>query len=123
MLDLFASERCLSYRLAEYFGDHQAPQRCGHCSVCHGQVAHLPEPPRLAPLEAQSFEQLCGGFISKHQEYKGVGPTTECLTRYLCGISVPLFTKLKARGIPGFAQLEDYPYAAVRDWVSENHNL
>lgn len=123
MLDLFASEQCLSYRLAEYFGDHQAPQRCGHCSVCHGQVARLPEPPRLAPLEAQSFEQLCGGFISKHQEYKGVGPTTECLTRYLCGISVPLFTKLKARGIPGFAQLEDYPYAAVRDWVSENHNL
>ena len=120
MLDLFASDQCLSYRLADYFGDHQAPQRCGHCSVCHGQVAHLPEPPRLAPLEAQSFEQLCGEFIRKHEDYKDHTPSAECLTRFLCGISVPLFTKLKARGIPGFAQLEDYPYAAVRDWVRLN---
>jgi ATP-dependent DNA helicase RecQ len=122
MLDLFASEQCLSSRLADYFGDHKAPQRCGHCSVCAGQVAHLPEPPTLAPLEKQSFEQLCGGFIHKHQEYRDHAPSAECLTRFLCGISVPLFTKLKARGIPGFAQLEDYPYAAVRDWVRLNSN-
>lgn len=122
MLDLFASEQCLSSRLADYFGDHKAPQRCGHCSVCAGQVAHLPEPPVLAPLEKQSFEQLCGGFIHKHQEYRDHAPSAECLTRFLCGISVPLFTKLKARGIPGFAQLEDYPYAAVRDWVRLNSN-
>ncbi|RBL66515.1 recombinase RecQ, partial [Pseudomonas sp. MWU13-2625] len=33
MLDLFATEQCLGYRLAAYFGDRQAPQRCGHCSV------------------------------------------------------------------------------------------
>ncbi len=39
MLELFATERCLGYRLAEYFGDHKAPEQCGHCSVCHGQVA------------------------------------------------------------------------------------
>jgi hypothetical protein len=30
---------------------------------------------------------------------------------------VPLFTKLKARAIPGFAALEDYPYAEVRTWA------
>ena len=29
-------------------------------------------------------------------------------------ISVPVFTKLKARQIPGFASLEAYPYAEVR---------
>lgn len=117
MLDLFASEQCLSARLAQYFGDHHAPQQCGHCSVCSGQIAYLPEPAALAPLQAQSFEQLCGGFIRKHQDYAGADPSAECLTRFLCGISVPLFTRLKARGIPGFAQLEDYPFAAVRQWV------
>ncbi|MCQ2997048.1 RecQ family ATP-dependent DNA helicase [Pseudomonas syringae] len=120
MLELFASEQCLSSRLADYFGDHKAPRRCGHCSVCTGHVARLPEPPALAPLEAQSFEQLCGAFILKHQEYRDHLPSADCVTRFLCGISVPLFTKLKARGIPGFGQLEDYPYAAVRDWVRVN---
>lgn len=40
------------------------------------------------------------------------------MTRFLCGISVPMFTKMKARAIPGFAVLENYPYAAVRDWAA-----
>ncbi len=117
MLALFASETCLSYRLAQYFGDEQAPQKCGHCSVCAGQVAHLPEPPELMPLVDKNFEALCGAFIHRHQEFTGSYPPAERLTRFLCGISVPMFTKMKARAIPGFAALENYPYAAVRDWA------
>jgi ATP-dependent DNA helicase RecQ len=34
VLDFFASDRCLSQRLAAYFGDTQAPLHCGHCAVC-----------------------------------------------------------------------------------------
>ena len=117
MLALFASETCLSYRLAQYFGDEQAPQQCGHCSVCAGQVAHLPEPPALMPLVDKNFEDLCGAFIHRHQEFTGSYPPAERLTRFLCGISVPMFTKMKARAIPGFAALENYPYAAVREWA------
>ncbi|AYC34722.1 RecQ family ATP-dependent DNA helicase [Pseudomonas cavernae] len=114
MLALFASDQCLSQRLACYFGDQHAPQRCGHCSVCHGQVARLPEPPPLPALDQQNLHSLGGAFIQRHRELKGDSPSAECLTRFLCGISLPLFTKLKARGIPGFAALEDYPYAEVR---------
>jgi ATP-dependent DNA helicase RecQ len=122
MLEVFASERCLGYRLAEYFGDHNAPERCGHCSVCHGQVARLPPPPALPALVDKNFAALCGDFIHKHEQHTGVVPTAERLTRFLCGISVPLFTKLKARAIPGFAALEEYPYAEVRSWA-DNHLL
>ncbi|MCU1725634.1 RecQ family ATP-dependent DNA helicase [Pseudomonas sp. 7P_10.2_Bac1] len=120
MLGLFASETCLSYRLAQYFGDDQAPQQCGHCSVCAGQVARLPEPPPLEPLVDKHFDALCGAFIHKHQEYTGSYPPPERLTRFLCGISVPLFTKIKARAIPGFAALENYPYADVREWATQH---
>ncbi len=116
MLELFASEQCLSQRLAAYFGDAQAPQRCGHCAVCHGRVAHLPQPAPLSPLAEQDLHALCGRFIEQHAELKGHAPSAECLTRFLCGISVPLFSKLKARSMPGFAALERYPYAVVRDW-------
>jgi ATP-dependent DNA helicase RecQ len=117
MLGLFASEQCLSQRLAAYFGDANAPQQCGHCSVCRGQVAQLPAPPALPPLVEQDVHGLCDGFVRKHQELKGSEPSAECLTRFLCGISVPLFTKLKARQLGGFSALEDYPYAEVRDWL------
>jgi ATP-dependent DNA helicase RecQ len=34
VLDFFASDTCLSQRLAAYFGDTQAPLHCGHCAVC-----------------------------------------------------------------------------------------
>ncbi|AKF48605.1 RecQ family ATP-dependent DNA helicase [Pseudomonas fragariae (ex Marin et al. 2024)] len=117
MLDVFASDQCLTHRLARYFGDHNAPERCGHCSVCIGEVARLPEPPALEPLANRDFQQLCSEFIHKHQDYTGQRPSADCLTRFLCGISVPLFTRLKARATSGFAVLEDYPYAQVRTWV------
>ncbi|MFP3494573.1 RecQ family ATP-dependent DNA helicase [Pseudomonas sp. SIMBA_059] len=117
MLDLFATEHCLGQRLAEYFGDENAPQRCGHCSVCHGRVAHLPPPPGLPPLVDKNFMELCGDFIHRHHALTGQLPGSERLTRFLGGISVPLFNSLKARGIPGFAALEDYPYAEVREWA------
>ncbi|AZE76104.1 RecQ family ATP-dependent DNA helicase [Pseudomonas synxantha] len=123
MLDLFATEHCLGQRLAQYFGDENAPQRCGHCSVCHGHVAYLPSPPSLPPLVDKSFMGLCGDFIHRHHEHTGELPGAERLTRFLGGISVPLFTKLKARGIPGFAALEDYPYAEVRDWAHAQLDL
>ncbi|WP_434593436.1 RecQ family ATP-dependent DNA helicase [Pseudomonas sp. R4-76] len=120
MLAMFASERCLGYRLAEYFGDHNAPQQCGHCSVCHGQVARLPPAPELPALVNENFAQLCSEFIHKHEQHTGAMPSAERLTRFLCGISVPLFTKLKARSIPGYAALEEYPFAEVRSWAADH---
>lgn len=114
MLALFESRECLSQRLAAYFGDRQAPQRCGHCSVCNGQVAKLPEPPALASLEQIDLDARCAEFVERYRQLKGGAPSRECLTRFLCGISVPVFTKLKARQLSGFASLEAYPYAEVR---------
>ncbi|WP_434573043.1 RecQ family ATP-dependent DNA helicase [Pseudomonas sp. Z3-6] len=117
MLELFATDRCLGHRLAEYFGDGNAPRQCGHCSVCHGHVARLPEPPVLPALVDKDFEALCGDFIHTHEQHSGSVPSAERLTRFLCGISVPLFTRLKARKIHGYAALETYPYAEVRQWA------
>ncbi|WP_460085289.1 RecQ family ATP-dependent DNA helicase [Pseudomonas sp. H2_G03] len=122
MLELFATQHCLGQRLARYFGDENAPQRCGHCSVCRGHVAHLPAPPSLPPLVDKNFMGLCGDFIHRHHAHTGQLPGAERLTRFLSGISVPLFTRLKARGISGFAALEDYPYAEVREWTEAHLN-
>ncbi|WP_457788623.1 RecQ family ATP-dependent DNA helicase [Pseudomonas sp. PL-6] len=118
MLALFESNECLSRRLALYFGDEQAPERCGHCSVCQGRVAVLPQVPELPPLSGRDAQALCAAFVEKYLQHAGHEPGHECLTRFLCGVTTPLFTKLKARQLAGFAALEDYPYAEVRDWLT-----
>jgi len=122
MLDFFASAQCLSHRLAGYFGDYQAPLHCGHCSVCRGQVAQLPAPAALAPLTGQNFAALCGGLLDQHQGKLRRPASTHTLTRFLCGIGAPVLTKIKARSLPGFAALERYPYAEVRQWVQHRVN-
>ncbi|WP_315286927.1 ATP-dependent DNA helicase RecQ [Pseudomonas oleovorans] len=118
MLGLFESRECLSRRLALYFGDEHAPERCGHCSVCQGRVASLPQPPELPSLNGRDAQALCAAFIEKHLQHAGCRPSQGCLTRFLCGVTTPLFTKLKARQLAGFAALEEYPYAEVRDWLT-----
>lgn len=119
MLALFASDTCLSARLARYFGDQAAPAACGHCSVCADRVAVLPPPAPLAPLAGQDLEGRCQAFIERYHEAKGRAPSVDCLTRLLCGIATPVFTRLKARSLPAFGALEAYPYAEVRQQLAD----
>ncbi|MFQ3787223.1 ATP-dependent DNA helicase RecQ [Halomonas sp. A29] len=116
MLALFESEACLSRRLAEWFGDDRAPQHCGHCSACHGQVARLPDPEPLESLTAETIERLAGELV---QQLANSGEThsvtPDLLARFLCGLTGPLLTRMKARRLNGFGALEAYRYAEVRD--------
>jgi len=119
MLELFESERCLSRRLAEWFGDDRAPVRCGHCSACRGQPARLPQGPERAPLEGRSPGELLGELETRlAQQGEGHPATPDLLARFLCGITTPLFTRLKARQLSGFGALEGTPYAEVREWLA-----
>ncbi|MBZ9537427.1 RecQ family ATP-dependent DNA helicase [Modicisalibacter tunisiensis] len=119
MLAFFESETCLSRRLAEHFGDDRAPHRCGHCSVCAGRVARLPEPPAPQPLAERNFPELAGELIERAAD-EGDPAGRELVTRFLCGLTTPRLTRLKARRLPGFAALEGYPYGEVRGWVARH---
>ncbi|WP_163557385.1 ATP-dependent DNA helicase RecQ [Halomonas sp. NO4] len=115
MLALFEADSCLSRRLAEWFGDDRTPERCGHCSACRGQVAKLPAAAPGEPLECHDLAALCEPFRQRLVEHGDAHPATpDRLARFLCGLTSPLLTRLKARQLPGFAALEAYPYAAVR---------
>ncbi|MGR5066946.1 RecQ family ATP-dependent DNA helicase [Vibrio alfacsensis] len=100
MLNLFQSSDCLSHQLAHYFADHNAPTRCGHCSVCRGEVATFPrtqhEKPETRHLKAwvNEFVQLSPSAISN-----------EAVARFLCGISTPIITQLKASKLRGYGAL------------------
>ncbi len=108
MLNLFQSSDCLSYQLAHYFADHNAPTQCGHCSVCRGQVASFPQPqqeqPELAHLSAwvDEFVQLSPTAISN-----------AAVTRFLCGISTPIITQLKASKLRGYGSMANVSFEQV----------
>ncbi|MWJ27879.1 RecQ family ATP-dependent DNA helicase [Halomonas sp. ZH2S] len=120
MLALFESDSCLSRRLAEWFGDDRAPMHCGHCSACRGRPAHLPAEAPSAALEAQQLTALLSEFrIQLEQRGDSHPATPDLLARFLCGITTPLFTRMKARQLPGFAALEGHSYADVRRQLAQ----
>ncbi|KAB0304385.1 RecQ family ATP-dependent DNA helicase [Vibrio fortis] len=105
MLDFFESSSCLSSKLANYFGDINAPQECGHCSACRGNVAKLPNVP-LEAIDEGDFKAWVNEFISSSPQWV----TDEAITRFLSGIATPLSTKLKASKMSGYGKLEQHPF-------------
>ncbi|MFT6926165.1 MAG: ATP-dependent DNA helicase RecQ [Psychromonas sp.] len=116
LLDFFASEQCLNLQLAQYFSDNNLQQPCGHCSVCAGYPAIMPATPLLTPLKEYQFEPLSADIRSK----LGAHTTPVLLARFFCGLTTPIFTRLKVRSVNGFALLEKYRFAEVKAWI-EGH--
>jgi ATP-dependent DNA helicase RecQ len=116
LVALFTSSQCLSRQLAHYFADEQMTQDCGVCSPCRGTAAVFPPVLYLKPLNEYDFNQVCSDAIAK----LGAAYTPVLLARFLCGLTTPMFTKLKMRSCPGFAQFEQYRFADVKQWVTVN---
>ncbi|MDR5866984.1 RecQ family ATP-dependent DNA helicase [Halomonas koreensis] len=118
MLDLFEAEGCLTRRLADWFGDAEAPARCGHCSGCRGELARLPAPPPMAPLADHDAGALTAPLRQRlHAAGEGEAATPTLLARFLCGLASPRLARHQARKLDGFAALEAYPFAEVRNWL------
>ncbi len=116
LLAFFASNSCLSLQLAHYFSDFRLQDLCGHCSVCLGKVTQMPAPAELPALSEYNFNQYTSSIIEKLGEQASV----TLISRFLCGLTTPIFTKLRVRKLTGFALLEHYRFAQVKQWVAAN---
>ena len=116
LLNFFTSDQCLTKQMAEYFADYQLQQSCGHCSVCQGVVARLPAAPVLVELTNFNFDEVCLPINEKLGEHS----SAVMIARFLCGLTTPLFTRLKVRQVPGFARFEHYRYSDVLAWVNSH---
>lgn len=114
LIRFFELKSCLSYNLARYFDDHQAPEQCGHCSVCRGQAVTLEysQVPRFADdaVIYQKVDELLTHLASKG--ISNVGIETQC--RFLAGMSVPLFARNKVRQLSGFGLCEQQRYSEIK---------
>ncbi len=113
MLALFQSSKCLSKQLADYFGDTQLTENCGHCSVCQGNYKTWPEAiekSSIAPVELKLMTvKLNDAIIDQFNQPASI----DLCCRYLCGITTPWLTKVRARKLGDFGRYEHYGYAEV----------
>jgi ATP-dependent DNA helicase RecQ len=116
LVRFFELEKCLSGNLSRYFDDQQAPQACGHCSVCRGQIAKLEysqQPNWPADSELQQFLQ---GLSQQLAGKTDISIDIQC--RFLAGISVPVFARNKVRQLPGFGSCEPLRYSDIRQKIN-----
>ena len=113
MVSFFESDRCLSRRLAGYFGERLEKERCGHCSFCKGGKAVLQDTTELKPIASYDYSELTKEF----RDVMGDQCTEANLTKFLCGIYTPVFSKLKIRKLSSFGVLERYPFLVVKGWI------
>ncbi len=117
LVRFFQLDQCLSHNLSRYFDDLNAPEKCGHCSVCRGQVAHLQvtnEVPEIDELAVAEAMQALAKHIEGKVEYR-LREDTYC--RFLTGMTMPLFTRLKIRQVRGYAMCEKSRYPAIKEVV------
>ena len=114
LVRFFELDHCLSNRLSLYFDDHQAPETCGHCSVCRGNIARLNySQTRQMPDDVELVAMLTG--LKKHLS---ATLSRDSYSRFLAGVSVPLFSRNKVKGLQGFALCEQLRYQDIRDKVT-----
>ncbi|MFT7561171.1 MAG: ATP-dependent DNA helicase RecQ [Flavobacteriales bacterium] len=115
LVRFFELETCLSNNLARYFDDQDVPAQCGHCSVCQGTVAKLAysfEGNWPADEAIASYLQSLDSHISLKQG-AAARLSVDSKTRFLTGISVPLFARNRVKGLPGYGCCEKLRYAEV----------
>ncbi len=112
MLGLFQSSDCLSHQLASYFADHNSPAHCGHCSVCRGQRAVFP--PRIYD---QPEPAVASAWIAEFVQLSPSAISNEAIARFLCGISTPLISQLKASKLSGYGALANVSFEQVLQLV------
>lgn len=119
LISFLQSKHCLTYGLARYFGDLQAPPHCGHCSVCDGQaitlaVDQLPPWPSdevLINVLEQLKQQLAG------KTKAALSRVNYC--RFLTGITAPMFARQKVQQLSGFALCEKMPFNQVFEKIAK----
>lgn len=119
MLYLFQSQQCLSQQLAVYFSDQQLSQPCGHCSVCVGNYQSWPKETVFNPIPADELQSAIQTLKQAITEQFSQPASADLMCRYLCGITSPWLTKIRARGLGHFAQYEKYGYTKIYTWLKE----
>ena len=115
LVRFFELTSCFSYNLARYFDDQNAPQQCGHCSVCRGQAVKLNYSEQPQWPSNDYLSQCLAGLNRQLAGKISVSVDLQC--RFLAGISVPVFARNKVRQLEGFGCCEKLRYSDIKNKI------
>ncbi len=115
MIDFFESTTCLSKRLSGYFNENLSFERCGHCSSCNKGGVEIERSVALKPLDVVDYHKVLNEFRANVDgDFSALN-----MTKYLCGILMPLFYGFKNKELKYFGSLENYHFKEVQRWIEE----
>ncbi|MDP5132264.1 MAG: RecQ family ATP-dependent DNA helicase [Paraglaciecola sp.] len=117
MIRFFELDRCLSYNLARYFDDHNAPTNCGHCSVCQGKTANLERVALPAMPDRQTISEAMASLSTYLENKADIAMSESIYCHFLTAMSMPLFVRYRVSKLSGFGLCEHQPYALIRRTV------
>ncbi|KXJ56892.1 MAG: recombinase RecQ [Neptuniibacter sp. Phe_28] len=117
LIRFFELDRCLTANLARYFDDQNAPEQCGHCSVCRGQVATLAYSSQPQMPDDTHLNSVLSGFKQHIETKTKQPPSLGTYCRFLAGISIPLFSRNKVRQLDGFGCCEQVRFQTIKEKV------
>ena len=117
MVTFFESEKCINKNLAGYFGENIVQTNCGHCSFCKNGKIEIRRTTELKPLSSFNFNEVTNEFMTTIKEDYSILN----LTKFLCGVYTPVFSKYKIKALANFGILEQYPFIEIKNWISKNN--
>lgn len=115
LVRFFEQSGCLSYGLATYFDDKNAPKHCGHCSTCHGRKALLPRVTVNTP--EYSVIQRYIKEINEFGQNIGVDISVNSQCKILTGLSVPNLQRTKVKQLSCYGTFSQFSFAQVKQWI------
>lgn len=114
MIRFFELGHCLSYNLARYFDDHNAPQTCGHCSVCWGKQAKL----KRAAMQVMPSDDIIAEAMTSLRDFLAAKTefelTESVYCRFLTGMTMPIFTRNRVAKLTAFGLVQNQSYVQVK---------
>jgi ATP-dependent DNA helicase RecQ len=104
-----------------YFDDYNSPENCGHCSVCRGQVAKLTYSTNVDFPQDDFLIKALAEFKNHLSDKVAHELTIGIYSRFLAGISIPLFARNKVKKLSGFACCENLRFEEIQQKISKLH--
>ncbi|BDC98638.1 RecQ family ATP-dependent DNA helicase [Persicobacter psychrovividus] len=112
MINFFERDGCLSRKLSTYFGEAPHWEACGHCSYCLDHAAtQFPKTTNEQQLADFDLEAMRDAAEACYK----APLSPRLLAKFLLGITMPRFSRLRNRQAAGFGKLEGLPFHEVMD--------
>ncbi|WP_448548810.1 RecQ family ATP-dependent DNA helicase [Thalassotalea fusca] len=113
MISFLGNDSCLTAALCGYFDDDNAPAHCGHCSACRNGRVLLTQTNMNVDIADLELAEIYQEFKQAVEQASELNASHTLFAKFLTGLTAPLFTKIKAKKMRGFAQLELHRFQQV----------